>query len=181
MDRERLGEDLRKLDVALTRARHALWIGAAPLAEVERSALGYLLGGGRPLGESLARLANGCAAIDVRPAPAPQDTPYQSGAARAQAAAAPPLPSGPRERWWIASYSALRRAQAGMQEDDGVEAAPADGAPASAAEDIYADSGTISRAAPAPAASCMACSSGPAARASHAWPPASRRRPNSRH
>jgi exodeoxyribonuclease V beta subunit len=48
-DRERLGEDLRKLYVALTRARHATWVGLAPLANLECGAFGYLLGGGEPL------------------------------------------------------------------------------------------------------------------------------------
>ncbi|MGI4856195.1 MAG: UvrD-helicase domain-containing protein, partial [Janthinobacterium lividum] len=48
-DQERLGEDLRKLYVALTRARFATWIGVAPLDELERSALGYLLSGGAPI------------------------------------------------------------------------------------------------------------------------------------
>lgn len=40
-EQERLGEDLRKLYVALTRARHGCFVTLAPLKE--RSALGYLL------------------------------------------------------------------------------------------------------------------------------------------
>ena len=40
-ERERLGEDLRKLYVALTRARHYCWLGLAPLKE--SSAIAYLL------------------------------------------------------------------------------------------------------------------------------------------
>ncbi|MDO4682741.1 MAG: UvrD-helicase domain-containing protein [Lautropia sp.] len=43
-DEERLGEDLRKLYVALTRARHATWIGMAALKELPQSAIGHLLG-----------------------------------------------------------------------------------------------------------------------------------------
>ena len=43
-DEERLGEDLRKLYVALTRARHATWVGMAPLDRLEHSAAGHLLG-----------------------------------------------------------------------------------------------------------------------------------------
>jgi len=46
---ERLGEDLRKLYVALTRARYATWVGLAPLDQMERGAFGYLLSGGEPL------------------------------------------------------------------------------------------------------------------------------------
>jgi exodeoxyribonuclease V beta subunit len=48
-DDERLGEDLRKLYVALTRAQYATWIGIAPLAELHRGAIGYLLHGGQPV------------------------------------------------------------------------------------------------------------------------------------
>lgn len=43
-DEERLGEDLRKLYVALTRARYATWVGLAPLKDLEHSAVGHLLG-----------------------------------------------------------------------------------------------------------------------------------------
>ena len=43
-DEERLGEDLRKLYVALTRARHATWVGIAPLDRLAHSAAGHLLG-----------------------------------------------------------------------------------------------------------------------------------------
>jgi exodeoxyribonuclease V beta subunit len=54
--RERLREDLRLLYVALTRARHALWLGVglqrprgASRPLLEGSALGWLIGGGQPL------------------------------------------------------------------------------------------------------------------------------------
>jgi exodeoxyribonuclease V beta subunit len=57
-DRERLGEDLRKLYVALTRARYATWIGAAPLNELENSAFGHLIGG--TLQAGIDALAAGC-------------------------------------------------------------------------------------------------------------------------
>ncbi|MBF3116453.1 exodeoxyribonuclease V subunit beta, partial [Pseudomonas aeruginosa] len=47
---ERLGEDMRLLYVALTRARHSVWLGIAPLVasnskspELHKGALGYLL------------------------------------------------------------------------------------------------------------------------------------------
>ncbi len=50
-ERERLREDVRLLYVALTRARHGIWLGAAPLrignakaCVLHRSALGHLLG-----------------------------------------------------------------------------------------------------------------------------------------
>lgn len=151
VDHERLGEDLRKLYVALTRARHATWVGVAPLAGVERSALGYLLGGGAPLAASaladaLRDWAKTSAAIAVEAAPEADDARYSPVADALRLAPEPALPSGPRERWWVASYSALSRA--GDLLDD--EAALALGepatrlalppTPASAAEDIYADS-----------------------------------------
>lgn len=54
-DQDRLREDLRLLYVALTRARHALWLGFSTLkvgnklqCMTHRSALGYLLGGAEP-------------------------------------------------------------------------------------------------------------------------------------
>ncbi len=110
VDRERLGEDLRKLYVALTRARYATWIGVAPLKEVERSALGYLVGGN--LQDGLDQLAAGCDVIAVidNPEPAPdlyagRDQTVVEGAARQPVRAV-------RENWWIASYSALQTAAA---------------------------------------------------------------------
>jgi exodeoxyribonuclease V beta subunit len=56
VDRARLEEDLRLLYVALTRARHFLWLGVAAVAarkkgenQLHESALGYLLTGGSPV------------------------------------------------------------------------------------------------------------------------------------
>ncbi|WP_024300131.1 exodeoxyribonuclease V subunit beta [Methylomicrobium lacus] len=46
-DQDRLGEDVRKVYVALTRARHAAWLGLSPLEAAEVSAVGHLLGIGR--------------------------------------------------------------------------------------------------------------------------------------
>jgi exodeoxyribonuclease V beta subunit len=152
VDEERLGEDLRKLYVALTRARHATWVGVAPLADVERSAFGYLLGGGKALppgelGKALSTLATQCDAIAVLPVPAPGDERFQPAELTPEPAPAPPLPAGPRESWWIASYSALRRLDGAMEDAgllDGVAAASASAqprpGPATAEEDIYAES-----------------------------------------
>jgi exodeoxyribonuclease V beta subunit len=52
VDRERLEEDLRLLYVALTRARHFLWLGVAAQAgrsKLHDAALGYLLGDGNEI------------------------------------------------------------------------------------------------------------------------------------
>lgn len=139
-DAARLQEELRLLYVAVTRARHACWLGVAPLTRgqnkaplVHRSALGYLLSGGEPIaaGGELAALLSplvGDGEKSVLSSPlagdgvtvcAPPDSNERVDAiappelAPARRYAAPPLP-----RWWIASYSALRIG------DDGVAAAP---------------------------------------------------------
>lgn len=119
-DRERLGEELRLLYVALTRARHACWLGIADLkvgnarqSRLHDSALGYLLGGGAPLADTAA-LEQWLAPLDVagescvlaapevghetfREQLAAQTRPHWRTPARRAA-----------EHWWIASYSALQ-------------------------------------------------------------------------
>ncbi|WP_445158416.1 exodeoxyribonuclease V subunit beta [Halomonas sp. E14] len=113
VDRERLGEDLRKLYVALTRARHATWLGMAPLKGGEGSAIGQLLANGDLLGptgfsEALIRLKGDCAAIEIAPAP-PAHAQIVTRTERDDALGEARTPTRPaREHWWIASYSALR-------------------------------------------------------------------------
>ncbi|OUE46565.1 exodeoxyribonuclease V subunit beta [Billgrantia desiderata SP1] len=113
VDRERLGEDLRKLYVALTRARHATWLGMAPLKGGEGSAIGQLLANGDLLGptgfsEALARLKGDCVAIEIAPAP-PAHAQIVRQTERDYALGEARTPTRPaREHWWIASYSALR-------------------------------------------------------------------------
>jgi exodeoxyribonuclease V beta subunit len=136
VDAERLGEDLRKLYVALTRARYATWVGVTAGKDVDRSALGYLIGGGEPLTIDTLRTALQAVdepAIAVRDLPETDATRYETQAQAPALAPEPPLSTAPRERWWIASYSALRLAEAAPD----AEAAPV---PTTAAEDIYADS-----------------------------------------
>ncbi|MFC0269085.1 exodeoxyribonuclease V subunit beta [Kushneria aurantia] len=130
-DHERLGEDLRKLYVALTRARHATWLGLAPLKEIERSAIGHLLGGGAPLPPerlrpTLEALASGNDAADnavaVIDAPTPDPQPV-----RLDADAPPPGEARSpgrriREHWWIASYSALHSGATPQEERDDARA-----------------------------------------------------------
>ncbi|NMY57259.1 exodeoxyribonuclease V subunit beta [Pseudomonas sp. WS 5051] len=120
-DDERLAEDLRLLYVALTRARHACWLGVADLkrGNSKRSvlhlcALGYLLGGGAMLAESaglqswLAEVQQGCDALQCEPVPAADAAHFYPPLN--QATLLEPLIPGRRaaENWWIASYSALR-------------------------------------------------------------------------
>jgi len=117
-DHERLGEDLRKLYVALTRARHATWLGLAPLEAMEHSAVGHLIAGGqalspdnlRPALEALAdeHAGDGAQRVTVQDAPEADAIPVElaSDDTRLGEARAPTRTI--REHWWIASYSALR-------------------------------------------------------------------------
>jgi exodeoxyribonuclease V beta subunit len=114
VDRERLGEDLRKLYVALTRARYATWIGLAELDELERSAIGYLLNGGKPIAVgALARCLDDALGespnIALASAPEPgyqqfarPDDASRQGVARVSARVM-------REPWTVASYSSLKK------------------------------------------------------------------------
>ncbi|MFU1519865.1 exodeoxyribonuclease V subunit beta [Vreelandella alkaliphila] len=115
-DRERLGEDLRKLYVALTRARHATWLGLASLQGLENSALGYLISGGKTIAPAelttaLEALAQGSEiVVSEPPAPTAQRLALSAQSAEQNAALdharTPTRPA--KEHWWIASYSALR-------------------------------------------------------------------------
>ncbi len=106
-DRERLGEDIRKLYVALTRARFACWVGVAAIPNWPMSGLGYLLGGEGPrVTDFLNTMAEGNPAIAVTPLPEATETQYTE---EAPEALGPALISfrQPREDWWIASYSSI--------------------------------------------------------------------------
>ena len=124
-DHDRLREDVRLLYVALTRARHALWVGLAALkvgpgdaCQWHRSAIGCLLGGPgqraqATLPDLLAGVAQGCSAIALQRA-TPAD---QIGHTNLppQAAAAPlrrlqPYTGQFDRRWTIGSFSLLVRA-----------------------------------------------------------------------
>ena len=121
-DDERLAEDLRLLYVALTRAKHACWLGVADLKRgnssssvLHLSALGYLLGAGARwasppgLARWLLDLQEGCAGHRAMPTcPTPQDILFHPPRNEATLLA-PLLPKRKAaENWWIASYSALR-------------------------------------------------------------------------
>jgi exodeoxyribonuclease V beta subunit len=118
-DAERLQEDLRLLYVAMTRARHACWLGIAPVksgngekCQLEKSAFGALLGwepgtGIEALETRLAELKGDCTAIEITALPAANDAKYIPPAESEQ----PHPPRTVKTRipsdWWIASYSAL--------------------------------------------------------------------------
>ncbi|MBW0148108.1 exodeoxyribonuclease V subunit beta [Marinobacter arenosus] len=112
-DRERLGEDIRKLYVALTRARFATWVGVAAIDQWFRSGLGYLVSGatgdtdtGPAPTDCLAPLARDEAAIAVIPLPETTEVCYHQPEPETLG---PALVSSreAREDWWIASYSAI--------------------------------------------------------------------------
>ncbi|WP_428505251.1 exodeoxyribonuclease V subunit beta [Roseateles sp.] len=125
-DLERQREDLRLFYVALTRARHALWLGVSALkvgqsedCQVHRSALGYVLGGGVPqtpeeLWTSAEDLAAGDpAGIHLNRLIYRPDWPRSALQARESA---PPLREAEvyeaqfERRWTVSSFSALVRA-----------------------------------------------------------------------
>ncbi|SDG20886.1 DNA helicase/exodeoxyribonuclease V, beta subunit [Onishia taeanensis] len=125
-DHERLGEDLRKLYVALTRARHATWLGLAPLEAIERSAVGHLIAGGETLTPDNLRAAlealadqtpgDGAQRVTVQDAPEADATPVELASDETPLGEARAPTRKIREHWWIASYSALRT---GATPDDG--------------------------------------------------------------
>lgn len=116
-DQERLGEDLRKLYVALTRARYATWIGIAPLASLERSALGYLIGGGQALAAgsletALNDVCGSCENIVVAAAPEATNHRFTARGPKTVSGPARVTQRAVREHWWIASYSTLKTIEA---------------------------------------------------------------------
>jgi len=118
-DGERLQEDLRLLYVAITRARHACWLGIAPIktgngkaCQLEKSAMGSMLGWEekmpvKALEQRLTELKGDCASIAISLLPAASDAPYfppqQSESPDPTLDATAKIPND----WWIASYSAL--------------------------------------------------------------------------
>lgn len=105
---ERLGEEVRKLYVALTRARHAVWLVLGPVGTLSRaSGMGHLLGDDLQAGwQALVDAAPGIIAWAEDPEPAPPPAASQSpgaGSGRARDMIRPVV----TQPWWIASYSAL--------------------------------------------------------------------------
>ncbi|MGO2131324.1 MAG: exodeoxyribonuclease V subunit beta [Halomonas sp.] len=136
-DLERLGEDLRKLYVALTRASHATWLGLAPLKDMQLSAIGQLIGGGEPitpdgLGPLLEVMVGDEQPVHIAVAPEVDPTPLRPLTKSAPLTPARMPSRRIREHWWIASYSALKYGpqQAGATPDVLQEPSTADEATA---------------------------------------------------
>ncbi len=124
-DIERQREDLRLLYVALTRARHALWVGLAALQRFpgnscrwHESAIGYLLGGSQPveataLRARIAALVEPCediALVAATPADEIERTLLVPRDAPSRLRPPPTYAADFDRRWSIGSFSALVRA-----------------------------------------------------------------------
>lgn len=145
-DAERLAEDMRLLYVALTRARHACWLGMADLkyrnkasSVLHRSAIGQLLGGGQSLSAS-ADLAAWLGQWDAEgiallPAPEIEDNHYAPPQVEGQQLQAREAKRRAAEHWWIASYSALRPGEAAITRTRSDDASPDSPAAQKAADD----------------------------------------------
>ncbi len=118
----RIEEDLRLLYVALTRARHFLWLGVAALAArkagentLHESALGYLLTGGDKLpGEQLRQrwheVCGGCDAIAIASLAQPGPATLLSRIEHRPELREAPQFSGRFERdWSVGSFTSLTR------------------------------------------------------------------------
>ena len=103
-DQERLAEDLRKLYVALTRARYVNWLGLAGTDGFNASAIAYLLNASADdLSAKITQLTD----LQLLDLPNQWSEPWQAEQSITEfsARSAPTLSYDP---WWIASYSALK-------------------------------------------------------------------------
>ena len=144
--REQLTEDLRKLYVALTRARHATWVGLG--GSVSRTApmnaLVHLLGQGDQAAlwiqhlEGLGLVPDELSietvgAVPVAPSPASDAgsaTGPRGGDGALVLAPSPPLRAAPQPAWWVASFSGLLKGLGeGRPGAAGPDEAAADGQP----------------------------------------------------
>jgi exodeoxyribonuclease V beta subunit len=121
-DRARLEEDLRLLYVALTRARHFLWLGVAAVAagrkgenRLHESALGYLLTGGTPTSASELRahwehLRGDLSAIELHALEAPEGCTMLDRIEERPALVETPAYRAQFERdWTVGSFTSLAR------------------------------------------------------------------------
>jgi exodeoxyribonuclease V beta subunit len=121
-DRERLAEELRMLYVAVTRARHACWLGIGVLgrtsakkgetSELHRCALGYLLGGGAviaagELEDRLRQCIGDCPSMTLATLPDPDPRAYRPPDEKAALEAARPFAAQVPRGWAITSYSGI--------------------------------------------------------------------------
>ncbi|MEO5347326.1 MAG: exodeoxyribonuclease V subunit beta [Magnetococcus sp. YQC-9] len=109
---ERLREESRRLYVALTRARHAVWVGVGVEKGFSASALHRLLGAAegedaKAIAARLATLDRADGTIQLIPAAEPNSVRFVSEANATLHTAARQARRRVRDPWWQASYSAL--------------------------------------------------------------------------
>ena len=116
-DEDRLGEDLRKVYVALTRARYLTWVGLAPLANNEPSAIGHLFGlpalEPAPWRAAVGNFVGEAESIALVEAPERHLLPFVPAQLSPPVGTACRLKRFVREHWSISSYSSLRLARHG--------------------------------------------------------------------
>lgn len=155
MERERLQEELRLLYVAITRSRHACWLGMAPLklgrvnaTTLHKGAMGYLLGGDTtiPANELRSRIET-CMTGGANPSFQIVDIVHSDPILlEPQSLETDTVKDeiqfrGKRfEPWWIASYSALKYSTTPM---DGAIHSSDDDEPETAGEDQSSEENDI--------------------------------------
>lgn len=122
-ERERLGEDIRKLYVAVTRAKYACWLGLAPVKSWADSAIAYLANAGDdPAAAVRAAWGDNAPQIGVQTQPVADDIQYQPAIEQTVERQYCRMPAGYKpETWWIASYSALK--YGGLREPESAQEA----------------------------------------------------------
>jgi exodeoxyribonuclease V beta subunit len=128
MEVERLQEELRLLYVAITRARHACWLGMAPLKvgnnsspTLHKGAMGYLLSGGQVIqARDLKSLIVTCIQglqkvriVEIEPSAPERLLPQEARQSNPKEALR--FQGEGFESWWIASYSALKFSKGDMK------------------------------------------------------------------
>ncbi|HLU00429.1 MAG TPA: exodeoxyribonuclease V subunit beta [Burkholderiaceae bacterium] len=123
LERERLAEDLRKLYVALTRSRHACWMGVSAGKQLDASAMGYILGPSscqaQFLEGALQSMAASCAAITIDAFPSPLTGYYRSEVSmQGKTPVWRTMSRRIEQAWQLSSYSALSRMAMGAHAED---------------------------------------------------------------
>ncbi len=118
---EQLQEDLRLLYVAVTRAKHACWIGVASIDTLKDSAIGHLLdwkedkkdkknkedAPANQLTDNLKKIKGGCTDIEILALPDPTNDKFTFQTENDSKGAVKTSDVDTRETWWTASYSKL--------------------------------------------------------------------------
>lgn len=110
-DRDRLGEDLRKLYVALTRARYLTWLGLTPIQKNEPSAISHIFGlndiDATQYKTTIEAFTKGKACFSVSDQLNAEVVSYVAKNLAIQTGEACRPLRAAQENWWISSYSAL--------------------------------------------------------------------------